>query len=261
MKLTDNAIEYINRMAGGKAGESALAKTDPEFYERFMNFAYDEVVNEEGWQLDDRMRFISILAVLLGCQGIDEFKVNVPAALNFGVTPVEIKEIVYQANDYLGMGRIFQFLLAVNEIFRERGIELPLEPQGTTTMEDRLAKGNQVQIDAFGEGMRERWLDGPEEMRHINRWLASNCFGDFYTRTGLSIADRELITFCFIYAQGGAESQLAGHVNGNLNVGNDRHKLISVVSQCIPYIGYPRSLNAVRVVQEVSAQREAAERG
>ena len=47
-----------------------------------------------------KLDFISILAVLLGCQGIDEFKGMLKAAYNFGVTPVEMKEIVYQAVAY-----------------------------------------------------------------------------------------------------------------------------------------------------------------
>ncbi len=51
-----------------------------------------------------------ILATLLGCQGIDDFQTIEPAALNFGVTAVEIKEIVYQAVAYLGIGRVFPFL-------------------------------------------------------------------------------------------------------------------------------------------------------
>ena len=67
--------------------------------------------------MDDKTRFMAILAMLLGCQGVDEFRCMVPAALNFGVTPVEIKEIVYQAVAYLGIGRVFPFLKAANEVF------------------------------------------------------------------------------------------------------------------------------------------------
>lgn len=77
---------------------------------------------------------MAILAVLLGCQGIDEFKVQLPEALEAGVTPVQIKEIVYQAVDYLGMGRVRPFLSVTNEILQERGVKLPLESQSTATI-------------------------------------------------------------------------------------------------------------------------------
>ena len=247
MSITDNAKAYHEKMFPGQ--QSALAQTDPEFIERFDNFAFDEVVNQGD--LDDRTRMMAILATLLGCQGIDEFKVMLPAALNLGVTPVEAKEIVYQAAAYLGIGRVRPFLNAVNEILEARGIKLPLEGQATTTMENRLEKGAQAQVDIFGEGMKDAWKNG-----HINRWLAANCFGDYYTRTGLNLAQREMITFCFLAAQGGCEPQLTAHAGGNMNLGNDKEFLTKVVSQCLPYIGYPRSLNAITCINKAAEARK-----
>ncbi len=222
-------------------------ETDPEFAERFEHFAFEEVVNEEGQQLDDVTRNMAILAALLGCQGVDEFRLALPRALDQGLTPVMAKEIVYQAVDYLGIGRVLPFLDATNEILTERGVKLPLEGQATTTMEDRLEKGIQAQVDIFGDGMKEAWKNG-----HINRWLAANCFGDYYTRTGLDYARREMITFCFLAAQGGCEPQLTAHAGGNMNVGNDKEFLTRVVSQCLPYIGYPRSLNAITCINKAA---------
>jgi 4-carboxymuconolactone decarboxylase len=222
--------------------------TDPDFAALFQNFAFDEVVNQDD--LDHRTRMMAILATLLGCQGLDEFKVILPAALNLGVTPVEVKEIVYQAVAYLGIGRVYPFLNATNEILLARGIQLPLEGQGSTDRDTRLEAGAQAQVDIFGEGMKDFWKSGPEESRHINHWLADNCFGDYYTRNGLNYAQREMITFCFLAAQGGCEPQLVSHAAGNMKVGNDKAFLIKIISQCLPYIGYPRSLNALRCVNE-----------
>ena len=67
-----------------------------------------------------------------------------PAAMNFVVTPVEIKEITYQAVAYLGIGRVFPFLKAVNESLESREIALPLEGQATTTTENRRDAGTQA---------------------------------------------------------------------------------------------------------------------
>ena len=224
--------------------------TDPEFAERFEHFAFEEVPNEEGRQLDEVTRHMAILATLLGCQGVDEFKLELPRALDAGFSPVMAKEMVYQAVDYLGIGRVKPFLDATNEILAERGVKLPLEGQATTTMENRLEKGIQAQVDIFGEGMKEAWKNG-----HINRWLAANCFGDYYTRTGLDLAQREMITFCFLAAQGGCEPQLIAHAGGNMNLGNDKAFLVKVVSQCLPYIGYPRSLNAIACINKAAESR------
>ena len=105
MAITDKAKQYHERMFPGYV--SKFLETDLEFIERFDNFAFDEVVNHDD--LDGRTRFLAILATLIGCQGIDEFRAMVPVALNFGVTSVEIKEVVYQAVDYCGIGRVFNF--------------------------------------------------------------------------------------------------------------------------------------------------------
>ena len=255
MELSEKAKAYHEKMFPGY--HSSFLETDPEFIERFDNFAFDEVVNQDD--LDDRTRMMAILATLIGCQGIDEFKAMLPAALNFGVTPVEAKEIVYQAVAYLGIGRVFPFLKAANEALTARGVALPLEPQATTTMETRLAAGEQAQVDIFGEGMRGFSRSGPEESRHINKWLSDNCFGDYYTRKGLTYNQREMITFCFLAAQGGCEPQLTSHAAANLRIGNDKAFLIKIISQCLPYIGYPRSLNALRCVNEAAKSQAGAE--
>lgn len=246
MAISEFSKAYHEKMFPGYV--SGFLDTDPEFIERFDNFTFDEVIHQG--EIDDKTRFIAILSTLLGCQGIDEYKAMLGAALEFGVTPVEAKEVVYQAVAYLGIGRIFPFLKATNEILTKRGISLPLEKQVTTTMENRLEKGIQAQVDIFGDGMKDFYKSGPEESRHINHWLADNCFGDFYTRTGLDYKQREMITFCFLAAQGGCEPQLTSHAKANMKIGNDKQFLIDIISQCLPYIGYPRSLNALRCVSE-----------
>ena len=233
-----------------------LRMTDPEFSEFFSRFAGKEVVQEPGKGLDERTRYMAVLAALLGCQGRELFREILPQALDAGVTPVEVKEIVYQATAYLGIGRSYPILSITNDELEGRGISLPLPGQATTTPEDRVQKGEDKQVKLFGESYRGAASRGPEESRHINRWLAGNCFGDYYTRKGLDNRQREMITFCFIAAQGGCEPQLAGHTAGNLRVGNNKQFLINVVSQCMPYIGYPRTLNALRVVNEVCKEAE-----
>ena len=229
---------------------SDFAATDPEFTSFFSEFALNEVVKET--KLDDRTRYMAILATLLGCQGVDTFRAVLPYAIDAKLTPFEVKEIIYQATAYLGIGRTFPFIKAANEVFNTKNISLPLAEGSTTNPENRIEKGNQSQVDIFGEGMKGFQNAGPEETRHINRWLAGNCFGDYYTRKGLDYKEREMITFCFIAAQGGCEPQLIAHAKGNMNVGNDKAFLIDVVSQCLPYIGYPRSLNAITCINKAA---------
>lgn len=258
MAITKFAEEYYGKMFQGDAPE--FLATDPEFTEVFNNFAFDEVINmplAKGQErMDDRTRFMAYLAMLLGCQGIDGFRAMLPAALNMGVTPVEVKEIVYQAVAYLGIGRVYPFLNVTNEILEGQGVKLPLEGQAVSTPENRREMGTQAQVDIFGEGMKDFWKSGSEESKHINYWLAANCFGDYYTRTGLDYKQREMVTFCYIAAQGGCEPQLLGHAKANMDVGNDKAFLIQLVSQCLPFIGYPRTLNALAVINKAAEERQ-----
>lgn len=229
---------------------SDFAETDPEFADLFDGFVADEVSG--AGDLDDTTRALAVLAALVGCQGLDEYRVMLPAAFSSGVTYVQAKEVVYQAVAYLGIGRVRPFLKATNEILTELGVRLPLEGQTSITREDRLERGEQAQVDIFGESMRGFSRSGEVESRHINRWLAENCFGDYYTRGGLDYRQREMITFCFLMASGGCEPQLISHAAANMRIGNGRLFLIGVISQCLPYIGYPRSLNALRCVKEAA---------
>lgn len=221
--------------------------TDPEFVERVEHFTFDEVVTDPEQQLDEETRWLAILSALIGTQSAEAFRKLLPQALDAGLSPVAVKETVYQAVDYLGLGRMLPFLDITNTVFSARSIALPLEGQGTTTLDDRLEKGAQAQAAIFGEQMLEAWKAGT-----VNRWLAANCFGDYYTRGGLDLKARELITFCFLAAQGGCEPQLVAHSQGNMNLGNDKDFLLRVVLQILPYIGYPRSLNAITCVNKAA---------
>lgn len=253
-RISDAARAYQARMFGGTG--FPLAATDPELVERFANFAFDEVV--AGTDLPDRTRFMCWLATCLGCQGIDEFRVLLPGALNMGVEPVAVREIVYQAVDYLGMGRVFPFIRAMNEAFEAQGLELPLPAQATTepTEESRHAGGEKAQCEALGDHMLGFFDRGNPDYPHINQWLVKNCFGDYYTRGGLTMAERELMTFCYLAAQGGCDPQLRSHVNGNVHCGNTREFLLAVASSNLPFIGYPRTLNAIAAIEASTGKQQ-----
>lgn len=80
--------------------------------------------------------------------------------------------------------------------------------------------------------------------------MAEFCFGDTYTRGTLDLKRHELLTVSVIAALGGSEPQLKDHIQGNLNVENDRETIIGAVTQAMPYIGFPRTLNAHLNVSE-----------
>lgn len=231
--------------------QSTLKVTDPELVELFDNWAFDEVLEHDT--LGPRKRLMVQLAALIACQAVSEFRVMLGAALTVGVTPVEVKEIVYQSVPYVGMARAFDFLHATNTVLTERGVSLPLPGQSTTTPTTRLEQGRAVQRRLMGEKVDELLAKAPTDQRHLQTFLSANCFGDFYTRGGLDLPTRELLTLSMLAALGGCEPQLAAHVGLNVSVGNARATLISAVTQLLPFIGYPRTLTALRLITEGTA--------
>jgi len=227
---------------------STLKVTDPELIDIFDNWAFGEVL--EDCVLDIRTRLMVQLAAVIASQAANEYRVMLGGALHVGVTPIEVKEIVYQAVPYVGMGKVFDFLLVTNEVLRSRGVELPLPGQSTTTPETRFDQGLAVQKRILGDRIDQMYAQSPKDELHIQRLLSANCFGDFVTRKGLDLKTRELLTFSMLAAPGGCEPQLAGHVAANLAVGNDRRVLIGTLTQLLPFLGYPRTLNALRVVEQ-----------
>lgn len=248
-------------MSAGPAGHGrtpTLAVTDPELVEVFDNFAFDEVLRHGD--LDARTRLITQLAALIAVGATAEYRVMLGAALTVGVTPVEVKEVVYQAVPYVGMGRVLDVLHVTNDVLTERGVELPLPGQSTTTPETRAERGLAVQKQIVGaDRVDALHANAPDDERHIQRFLSAHCFGDHVARGGLAVPDRELLTFAMLAALGGCEPQLTGHVAANLTVGNDRRLLLAVLTQLIPFIGYPRTLNALRVLDEVAPATRSTE--
>ena len=194
-------------------GASALGVTDPEFAAIKERLIYGEVYAEE--KLSARLRELVILVVATTNQTMNEVKRHTAAALACGVKPEEIKEAVYHCAPYIGLGKAENAVNAVNAVFAEKGIVLP------------LTSG------------------------HIQDYLSAYCFGDFYTRKFLPIHERELLTFAILASQGGCEGQVKAHVGGNATVGNGKEVLLAALTVCLPYIGFPRTLNVLSCINEV----------
>jgi 4-carboxymuconolactone decarboxylase len=251
MSISETAMKNHKELFPNR--KSKLMETDPELIEVFDNFAFDEVLGYGN--LNAKTRLMVILASMIASQALAEYKVMLVGALNVGVTPVEVKEIVYQAVPYVGMAKVYDFVHATNEILESRGVKLPLEGQPTTTPETRFEKGYAVQKEIVGDRLEKMYADSPANQIHIQKYLSANCFGDYVARAGIDLQTRELLTFSMLLSLGGCEPQLKGHIQGNLTVGNDKERLLSVVTQLLPYVGYPRTLNAIRCLNEVAPEQ------
>jgi len=176
-----------------------------------------------------------------------------PGARTNWHSPVELKEIVYQSVAYVGMARVFDYLHAVNDVLTQAGVELPLPGQSASTPQARLEYGKAVQGRIAGDdAVAARLTDTPADEVHFQRYLAANCFGDTIGRGGIDLEARELLTFSMLVALGGADAQVRGHINGNLRVGNTRARLLAVLTVLVPFIGYPRTLNGLAALNDIT---------
>lgn len=226
----------------------SVSTTDPEFQDILSRFIFGEVFYQGS--LTDQQRELIILVILTTYQTLPQLRAHLNVALNVGLAPVEIKEAIYQCAPYIGFPKTLNALNQANEVFDERRISLPLESQAQVDEDNRFEKGLQQQEAIFGEVIRQMRENAPENQKHIQDYLSAFCFGDIYTRTGLDIKTRELLTLCILCALGGCENQVKGHIQGNLNVGNDKARMIEAITLCLPYMGFPRTLNALNCVNE-----------
>ena len=243
MKANEKYKELLNR-------DFAISKEDEDLQNIFNNFVYGEVYNHGN--LEPKLRELITLVSLTASDGNNMIAEHVEAALNVGASAIEIKEALYQCAPYVGFPRVFSALEEANKVFKDKNIKLPLPSQATVSDNTRFEKGLEIQTNTFGQRILDAHANAPENQKHIQNYLSAMCFGDFYTREGLDMKTRELLTFIMIISLGGQEAQATGHARGNLSVGNSKDTLIEAVTQCIPYIGYPRTLNAITIINGIN---------
>lgn len=250
MSVAQKAREIFEKLLGG-AKKEPLLKSDKDYFSNHINFTFGESFRVAN--LDTQTYFLITLGASLAAGGKMEFKALLKGAINNDISPVAIKEVIYQATPYVGFVRVHDFLSLCNDVFEKLGIEMPLEPQGTTTEENRKQKGREAQNAIFGEANITKMIEStPKDKAFINDFLSANCFGDYYTRGGLDLKTRELLTLVYLISLGGADNQVKAHVQGNLNLGQSRESLLKIIAALVPYIGYPRALNAISALDSLT---------
>lgn len=240
---------------GGEALSGGGA--DPELMDILQKFIFGEVFRTG--RLDLRQREMITCVCLATMQTLPQLKAHAGAALNVGVTPVELREAIYQCAPFIGFPRTLNAVETLNAVFRERGLSLPLAAQATVTEEDRHRRGAAVQRPLYGDEIREAMRGLPDGMDEaVPDFLTELCFGDFYTRGALDVKSRELLSLC-VLATLGAERQIAAHAAGCLHAGCERETLYAAMVQCLPYVGFPNALNAIRTIAEIPDSRSDGE--
>lgn len=224
---------------------------DKAFFEIQQTFLSNQI--KASGLKDKKTASLVRLACFAALAASDELETETKEALASGASVTEIKETIYQTAPYIGLARAKEALMAANTALETEGISAIAEEQGRVTAETRFEKGLGVQKEIFGcDAIEKMRSAAPDETKHIQDCLSAHCFGDFYTRGCLDLKMRELITFIALCSLGGCDSQVKAHAGGNLTVGNSKNTLVEAVTTCLLYIGYPRTLNALRAIEEAA---------
>ncbi|RAP52212.1 MAG: hypothetical protein BZ133_01640 [Methanosphaera sp. SHI613] len=228
---------------------SNMNEYDPEFSQIIKKFMNNDVLSHIN--LSDKEIALVTLSTLIANQSTKIYEEILPDALNI-LTPVEIKEVIYQSTIYIGLAKCYEFLEISNQCFKKENIDLPLESQTTIKYEDRQKTGYDLQVRNFSKEFIDTSIENtPDNQKYTWDLISGFAYGDFYTRSGLDDKERELITFAFILSLRGCENQLKIHTIGNIKMGNDKQKLVDTVSILIAFIGFPRMHNALAIINEV----------
>ena len=230
--------------------DAAAPDNDPELMRILRGLIFGDVF--DTGVLDDQTRELITVTVLACLQTLPQLTSHTGAALNVGVEPVAIREAVYQLAPFIGFPRTLNAVATINEVFVTRGIPLPLPEQGTVTDSERYTRGLAVQAPLYGNEIKDNLADLPDPFNTaLPRFLTEFCFGDFYSRDGLTVARRELLVLCALATIGDTAAQLGPHGRACIQTGNSKTTVVAALAHCFPYIGFPRAVAAIRAVKDL----------
>lgn len=254
-----NRIEICKQNYRTLFGGEALTGqgTDSEMMDILQKFIFGEVFQTGDLTLKQREMITCI--TLATMQTLPQLKAHAGAALNVGVTPEELREVMYLTAPFIGFPKMLNAVGVVNEVFQERGISLPLKKQGAVAESNRHETGKKIQDKLYPGGIASAMEGLPGDMgKDVEQFLTDYFFGEIYSRGALDLQTRELLGYC-VLATLEADSQLHSHYHGNINVGNTPEMLTAAIIQCLPYIGFPAAIKALGIIRKEYAGSVPAE--
>jgi 4-carboxymuconolactone decarboxylase len=112
---------------------------------------------------------------------------------------------------------------------------------------NRLEAGMKKQYEADGIDR----TNAADTLDDLGRYISEFAFGDIYSRDGLSLRDREMVTIAMLTAKGGCEPQLASHIKAGLHLGLSKTEIQEIIIQSCVYAGFPAAINAMNVLKSI----------
>lgn len=245
MTRTEICNENMQKLFGSGMATSG---DDVEMMQILQKYIFGEVFTVGD--LDIKTRELITVVCLTTMQTLPQLKAHINGALNAGNTPLEVREAIYQCAPFIGFPKTLNALGVLNEVFKERNIQTPLESAITVSENERYQKGREIQEKLYGDEIKQAMKGLPQNLGdEAARFLTEVCFGDFYTRKGLDLKTRELLSLAILVTKDD-DITLKSHIKGSIKAGNSPETVAAAIIQCMPYTGTPNALHALKYLKE-----------
>lgn len=255
-----SGLDCLRRMEGTQTPSiiDALADIAPDLATLAIGFVYGEIYPRRHLTLKDR-QLITVAALTALGNARPQLKFHVSGALNVGCSAGELVELMTHLVVYAGFPAGLNGVFAAREVFSERGLApAAAQPAGApadTAPDARFRRGWDALRRIDGHAGEQVIASLAGLAPDLGRFIIEFAFGDIYTRPGLNLIQRELITVAALAAMGTAEPQLKVHMHGLLNVAGTRDQLVEALIHVAAYAGFPAAINALLTAKQVLAER------
>lgn len=232
----------------------ALKDVAPDLASLAIGFVYGELYSRDGLSLQQRQ--LATVAALAAMGGVEpQLKFHIAGALNVGCSPTEIVELMIHLVVYAGFPVAVNGTAAAKEVFDRLDVRPSIRTADASPSASRYRDG-WARLREIDGHLGEQVIDSLNGVSpDLGRFIIEFSFGDVYTRPGMDLLSRELVTVAALTAMGSATPQLKVHMNGFLNVGGSSAQLVEIVTHIAAYAGFPRAVNGAIAAKEVLAHR------
>ncbi len=235
-----------------KAAQSVIAGLQdiaPDMVRFIIEFAYGDV--HSRWGLVVKSRQVATVAALTALgNAAPQLKFHVGAALNSGLTPRRLVEVMYVTTVFAGFPAGLNDVFAAREVFKERGLDVAAVEPPTG---ERRGRGLAA-MESTSRGSGRAVLDSLKDIApEMGEFIVDFSYGDVIARKTLSPKWKEIAMISAAVARGTMCPQLKVHIQASLNVGLSKTEIIEIMYQMVVYAGFPAGLNGISAAQEVFA--------
>jgi 4-carboxymuconolactone decarboxylase len=234
----------------------AMSEIAPDLARLAISFVYGEIYPRAHLTIMER-QLITVAALAALGNARPQLKFHIAGALNVGCSTAEIIELMMHLVVYAGFPAGLNGVFVAKEVFQERGVSFDPAPQTSPAQNQRFQVGWDALSRIDGHAGAQVIAALADVAPDLGRFIIEFGFGDIYTRPGMNLLQRELVTVGALTALGTATPQLKVHVHGLLNVGGTREQLIEAVIHVAAYAGFPAAINAMLAAKEVLDERES----